>query len=95
MTAKKRKMAYAYFSLLLVSIMVTVWAGARSGLAASVLAMGVMLMLIAKSVNCSTMFEGYLFQAGWYLCIVLRLTVSILDDYKKYGTMEFNDYYYF
>lgn len=32
-----------------------------------------------------TMFEAYLFQSGWYLCFVFWLTVSVLDDYKKYS----------
>ena len=31
-----------------------------------------------------TIFEAYMFQSGWYLCFVLWLTVSILDDYRKY-----------
>lgn len=31
-----------------------------------------------------TIFEAYMFQSGWYLCFVLWLIVSILDDYKKY-----------
>jgi len=31
-----------------------------------------------------TLFEAYLFQSGWYLCFVLWLTISVLDDYKKY-----------
>lgn len=31
-----------------------------------------------------TMFEAYVFQSGWYLCFVFWLTISILDDYKKY-----------
>jgi hypothetical protein len=35
-----------------------------------------------------TMFEAYLFQSGWYLCFVLWLVVSILDDYKKYYKID-------
>ncbi|MBQ4632731.1 MAG: O-antigen ligase family protein [Prevotella sp.] len=31
-----------------------------------------------------TMFEAYLFQSGWYLCFVFWLTVSVLDDYRKF-----------
>lgn len=31
-----------------------------------------------------TLFEAYIFQSGWYLCFVFWLTISILDDYKKY-----------
>ncbi|WP_129618947.1 O-antigen ligase family protein [Bacteroides stercoris] len=31
-----------------------------------------------------TLFEAYIFQSGWYLCFVYWLTVSILDDYRKY-----------
>lgn len=31
-----------------------------------------------------TIFEAYMFQSGWYLCFVLWLTVSILDDYRIY-----------
>lgn len=30
-----------------------------------------------------TCFEAYLFQSGWYLCFVLWLTISVLDDYKR------------
>jgi len=36
-----------------------------------------------------TAFEAYLFQSGWYLCFVLWLTVSILDDYKKYSSVKY------
>lgn len=42
-----------------------------------------------------TMFEGYLFQSGWYLCFVIYLVIGILDDYRRYGVMEFDDYVYF
>lgn len=35
-----------------------------------------------------TIFEAYLFQSGWYLCFVLWLVVSILDDYKKYYKID-------
>lgn len=35
-----------------------------------------------------SLFEAYLFQSGWYLCFVFWLTVSILDDYKKYHKYE-------
>ena len=31
-----------------------------------------------------TLFEAYVFQGGWYLCFVYWLTVSVLDDYRKY-----------
>lgn len=31
-----------------------------------------------------TLFEAYIFQSGWYLCFVFWLTISILDDYRKY-----------
>lgn len=42
-----------------------------------------------------TVFEGYLFQSGWYLCLVTWLIVSILDDYRYYEELEFDDYTYF
>ena len=42
-----------------------------------------------------TMFEGYLFQSGWYLCLVVWLLVSVLDDYKYFEELEFDDYIYF
>lgn len=35
-----------------------------------------------------TIFEAYLFQAGWYLCLVYWMLVGILDDYKKYGPVK-------
>lgn len=31
-----------------------------------------------------TLFEAYIFQSGWYLCFVYWLTVSVLDDYRRY-----------
>ena len=31
-----------------------------------------------------SIFEAYMFQSGWYLCFVLWLTVSVLDDYKEF-----------
>lgn len=31
-----------------------------------------------------TIFEAYMFQSGWYLCFVFWLTISVLDDYRKY-----------
>lgn len=31
-----------------------------------------------------TLFEAYIFQGGWYLCLVYWLLVGVLDDYKKY-----------
>lgn len=31
-----------------------------------------------------TLFEAYIFQSGWYLCFVFWLTISILDDYRRY-----------
>lgn len=34
-----------------------------------------------------SIFEAYMFQSGWYLCFVLWLTVSILDDYRKFRTI--------
>lgn len=40
-------------------------------------------LLIYMSLH--TLFEAYIFQSGWYLCFVFWLTVSILDDYRKYG----------
>lgn len=42
-----------------------------------------------------TVFEGYLFQSGWYLCLVTWLIVSVLDDYRYYEELEFDDYTYF
>ena len=35
-----------------------------------------------------TIFEAYLFQSGWYLCLILWTIVSILDDYKLYSGKE-------
>ena len=40
----------------------------------------VMLFLCLHS-----LFEAYMFQAGWYMCFVFWLLVSVLDDYKTYG----------
>ena len=40
----------------------------------------VMLFLALHS-----LFEAYMFQAGWYMCFVFWLLVGILDDYKTYG----------
>lgn len=39
-------------------------------------------LLIFMSLH--TLFEAYMFQSGWYLCFVFWLTISILDDYRKY-----------
>lgn len=39
-------------------------------------------LLIFMSLH--TLFEAYIFQSGWYLCFVFWLTISILDDYRKY-----------
>lgn len=35
-----------------------------------------------------TLFEAYIFQSGWYLCFVFWLTISILDDYRKYRNIS-------
>ena len=35
-----------------------------------------------------TIFEAYLYQSGWYLCLILWTIVSILDDYKQYYGKE-------
>lgn len=35
-----------------------------------------------------TLFEAYIFQSGWYLCFVFWLTISILDDYRKYYKIQ-------
>lgn len=35
-----------------------------------------------------TLFEAYIFQSGWYLCFVFWLTISILDDYRKYRNLS-------
>lgn len=39
-------------------------------------------LLIFMSLH--TLFEAYIFQSGWYLCFVFWLTISILDDYRKF-----------
>ena len=38
-----------------------------------------------------TMFEAYLFQSGWYLCLVMWLLISIIDDYKMYELENENE----
>ena len=35
-----------------------------------------------------SIFEAYMFQAGWYLCLVFWLLVSVLDDSKIYGNPD-------
>lgn len=35
-----------------------------------------------------TNFEGYIFQAGWYLCFFFWMLISTLDDYRRYNRME-------
>ena len=32
-----------------------------------------------------SLFEAYMFQAGWYLCLIFWMLVSVLDDSKEYG----------
>lgn len=38
-----------------------------------------------------TLFEAYIFQSGWYLCFIFWLCISILDDYKKYKYLTYNE----
>lgn len=42
----------------------------------------VLLFMIIHS-----LFEAYMFQAGWYMCFVFWLLVGLLDDYKTYGPL--------
>ena len=35
-----------------------------------------------------TMFEGYIFQAGYYLCFYFWLVLSVLDDYKRRSALK-------
>ena len=42
----------------------------------------VMLFLLLHS-----LFEAYMFQIGWYMCLFFWLLASTLDDYKTYGTI--------
>lgn len=32
-----------------------------------------------------SLFEAYMFQAGWYLCLLFWMLISVLDDSKEYG----------
>ena len=32
-----------------------------------------------------SLFEAYMFQAGWYLCLIFWMLVGVLDDSKEYG----------
>lgn len=33
-----------------------------------------------------SLFEAYMFQAGWYLCLIFWMLVGVLDDSKRYGS---------
>ena len=38
------------------------------------------------SIHC--IIEGYMFQAGWYLCLIIWLIIGIMIEHKLYGDME-------
>ena len=35
-----------------------------------------------------SLFEAYMFQAGWYMCLLFWMLVGVLDDFKEYGALD-------
>lgn len=40
------------------------------------------------SIHC--IIEGYMFQAGWYLCLVIWIVIGVIIEYKEYGVYYIN-----
>jgi O-antigen ligase len=38
------------------------------------------------SIHC--IIEGYMFQAGWYLCLIIWLIIGVMIEHKLYGDIE-------
>ena len=34
-----------------------------------------------------SIIEGYMFQAGWYLCLVIWLVIGVMIEHKEYGNL--------
>ena len=41
-----------------------------------------------------SIIEGYMFQAGWYLCLVIWLIIGIMIEHKTLPEEEFEEEYF-